>query len=106
MGRYDNNILSSTGSLDTINKRRYYESLLDPTIPVDITDIYVMTTVGDRLDSLAWNYYADATLWWIISAANPDLRKDSLYLQPGMQIRIPADYQYVISLFQDQNTTR
>ena len=52
-------------------------------------DIYVYTVQGDRFDVLASQYYEDQTLWWIISYANPDLPKDSLYPPLGYQLRIP-----------------
>lgn len=29
--------------------------------------------VGERMDSIAYQYYADATLWWRIADANPEL---------------------------------
>jgi phage tail protein X len=106
MGRYSNAYYSRGVNLDVDNKRRYYDSLIDPVIPRRADDIYVITTIGDRLDQLAWDYYADATLWFIIAAANADLRKDSLYLEPGTQLRIPADYQSVLALYQAQNTNR
>ena len=66
-------------------------------------DIYVVTTIGDRIDLLAWKYYANAELWWIIAAANPELRKDSLYLEPGIQLRIPQDLSTILNDFDNLN---
>jgi phage tail protein X len=106
MSRYDNFTFTQTPKLDIENKRRYYDSLIDPVIEKSIDDIYVVTSVGERLDLLAWKYYQDPELWWIISAANPELRKDSLYLEPGIQVRVPRDYQVVLQLFIDQNSFR
>lgn len=106
MSRYINAYYNRPVSLDTDNKRRYYNTLLDPTIPNRDDDIYVMTTTGDRLDQLAWDYYSNAELWFIIAAANPGLRKDSLYLEPGTQLRIPIDSQAVLTLYQSQNSSR
>jgi hypothetical protein len=106
MSRYDNYTFTQTPKLDVENKRRYYDSLIDPVIEKNIDDIYVVTSVGERLDLLAWKYYQDPELWWIISAANPELRKDSLYLEPGIQVRVPRDYQVVLQLFIDQNSFR
>ena len=106
MGRYTNAYYTRNVNLDVDNKRRYYDALIDPVIPRRNDDIYVITTIGDRLDQLAWEYYSDSTLWFIIAAANSDLRKDSLYLEPGTQLRIPADAQAVLSLYQSQNTSR
>ena len=106
MARYNNYLFSQKSKLDSDNKRRYYDSLLDPTIPLSYDDIYVVTTIGDRLDLIAWKYYSNAELWWIIAAANPELRKDSLYLDPGIQLRVPANYDKVLALYKDQNTSR
>jgi hypothetical protein len=106
MSRYDNATYIASTKLDVENKRRYYDSLLDPDIPISPDDIYVVCTIGERLDLLAYKYYSDATLWWIIAAANPALRKDSMYIEPGTQVRVPADFQSVLELTLEQNTTR
>jgi phage tail protein X len=105
MARYTNYVFTQAESIDS-NKKRYYQTLLDPYIEKDNSDIYVITTIGDRYDLLAWQYYSDAQLWWIISAANPELPKDSLYLEPGTQVRIPRDYQNILKLYLSQNNSR
>ena len=53
-------------------KKRYYKYLKYPEIPVDISDIYIITKIGERLDLLANQYYQDPDLWWIITKANPN----------------------------------
>lgn len=106
MSRYSDSVQEIPVLLDAEKKRRYYNSLLDPTIERSETDIYVVTVIGDRLDLLAWKYYSDVTLWWIIAAANPELRKDSLYLEPGIQLRIPRAYVDILSNYYKQNATR
>jgi phage tail protein X len=105
MSRYTNYVFTQTESIDANNKR-FYQALLDPYIDKDTSDIYVITTIGDRYDLLAWEYYSDAQLWWIISAANPELPKDSILIAPGTQVRIPRNYQTVLHLFQTQNLDR
>jgi nucleoid-associated protein YgaU len=94
--------------LNTTTKRRYFSSLLPIYIEPTDKDIYVITTEGDRLDKLAFQYYDDATLWWIIVSANPTLRKDSLYIEPGAQIRIPDpnDLNAILNTFITENTNR
>jgi phage tail protein X len=99
MGRYDLRKIN----LDSLNKRRFYNALLDVTIDKTIDDIYVITSFGERLDSLAWKYYSNVDYWWIIAAANPELRKDSLYLEPGTQVRIPGDYRSVLASYENFN---
>jgi len=61
-----------------------------PNIPLSIDDIYAITVEGDRLDLIANQFYNDVDLWWVITTANPNvIRRDSLVLTPGLQIRIP-----------------
>jgi len=84
MDRYEfNEIIQLT------SKPRYRSSTRYPEIPLSIDDSYIVTQYGDRLDNLAAQFYNDSTLWWIISYANPDLPKDSLYPPLGYQLRIP-----------------
>ena len=86
------------------NKNRYYTNTLYPEIPPSINDIYVLTQIGDRLDILANNFYQDTSLWWIISKANPNkIRRDSLLLKPGIQIRIPNNIQVILNTFENLN---
>lgn len=106
MERYDNFLFEPTVNLDAEYNRRYYSTLLPPTIEKDDTDIYVITQVGDRLDLLAQQYYDQAELWWVIVAANPTLRKDSLFLESGIQLRIPADFNDVLEDLRAQNQNR
>jgi hypothetical protein len=50
--------------------------------------------------TLAQQFYKDNSLWWIISIANTDkLNQSTLITPPGIQIRIPANYNAVISNF-------
>lgn len=71
-------------------KPRQYKSNIYPLIPRDITDIYLISNAGDRLDILAYKYYEDQTLWWIIATAN-GLGKSGMMVPPGLQLRIPQD---------------
>jgi phage tail protein X len=104
MARYDlGNVITH---LDEVNNRRIFSTQLDPVIEKDLSDIYVRTVIGDRLDLLAYQYYSDVSLYWIITAANPELRKDSLILEPGTQLRIPADPQKVIKSYIQLNASR
>jgi hypothetical protein len=88
----------------TTSGKRYYKRKTYPSIPFSDTDVYVITTVGDRLDSLAYNYYKDAELWWIISIANNNSTNGSMFPQPGTQLRIPTNLSYVMNLFEEENT--
>ena len=90
---------------DIVNKsRRYYKNIEYPKIPVDSTDIYILSKVGDRLDSMAHDFYKDSTLWWIISKANPDkVQRDIMFLKTGLQIRIPVNIEDIYDKFEKIN---
>lgn len=84
MNRYEfNNIIKQP------NTPRYRSSTRYPEIPVSINDVYIVTQYGDRLDNLAYQFYRDSSYWWVLSTANPNLPKDSLYPPLGYQLRIP-----------------
>jgi hypothetical protein len=58
------------------------------------------------LISLAYSYYNDATLWWVIAMANNNVTKGALYPEPGTQLRIPTDINKVLDLFEQFNKAR
>ncbi len=82
--------------------KRYYAENIYPDIPVSESDIYVITTVTDRLDILASDFYGDSSLYWIIASANA-LSGDSLVPPPGQQLRIPTDIESIINSYIDVN---
>jgi len=84
---------------------RYYVNNVYPDIPLSGEDSYVITVLGDRIDLLAFDFYGDTSFWWVIASANA-LPGDSLYLEPGAQIRIPANLSGVISDYKIVNVTR
>tara|TARA_R110002167_G_scaffold7501_1_gene35635 strand:- start:5914 stop:6222 length:309 start_codon:yes stop_codon:yes gene_type:complete len=88
------------------NSKKIYKPLRYPNIPLSISDLYVITTSGDRLDLLANQFYNDIRLWWIISMANRDvLRRDSYALKPGLEIRIPQNITPILENFEKINTS-
>lgn len=101
MNRYEDNIVKYTSQ-----GKRYWKQKFYPNVPLSDTDDYVITTIGDRLDSLAYSYYRDSTLWWVISMANNNVTKGSLFPVPGTQLRIPTNLNAVLTLYNQYNTTR
>ena len=85
MGRY-----SRSKIVKNSEGKRYYATRRYPEIPRSNNDIYVITTIGDRYDLLANQYYKDPSLWWVISSANPEYI-GSLNPPLGVQLRIPAN---------------
>ena len=101
MERYDN-----ASILETVDNTKYYQSVIYPNIPLMDTDLYVITTIGDRLDYLAYSYYRDSGLYWIISVANNNVTKGSLFPVPGTQLRIPQDTNDILTQYKQLNSTR
>lgn len=64
-------------------------------IPVRSTDVYIRKTIADRLDILAYRYYSDSTLYWIILLANPTYSLPDR-IPNGSILRIPLPLQSVI----------
>lgn len=85
--------------------KRYYINNIYPEIPLSPNDSYVIAVLGDRLDLMAFDFYQDVTFWWIIASANA-LPGDSLYLEPGSQVRIPANLPGVINNYKIENILR
>ena len=93
IGRYDNNETKKT-----IDGREVYQSKIYANIPLRDDDIYVATETGDRLDTLAYQFYQDSTLWWIIASANA-IHTAPFGFSDGTILRIPMDYVSVIRDF-------
>ena len=101
MTRYDNKT-----TLKTSDDKPYYKSKIYPTIPLSESDVYVITTIGDRPDYMAYTYYRDSELYWVISIANNNVTKGSLFPIPGTQMRIPSNVSSIVSLFNKFNKVK
>ncbi len=84
------------------NNKQVTRFVLYPEIPFALEDIYVVTTSGDRLDTLADIYYGDVTLAWIIATAN-NLGAEGYIITPGLTLRIPARVNEIITEFENIN---
>ena len=82
--------------------RRFRKTTLLPVIEPSIDDVYIIGQVGDRLDTLAFKYYQDSSLWWIIARAN-NIGKGDLVVPVGKQIRIPQDVYEIIDRYKELN---
>ena len=87
-----------------INKKgqRVLVPTLYPRIPLSDEDQFIYPQDGDRLDSMAYKYYNDASLWWVIAKAN-ELGKGRTILNPNAQIRIPGNISTIIANFNKIN---
>ena len=86
----------------TDDGKRYRSTVKYPVINKKSTDIYIVGSQHDRLDNLAYKYYEDARLWWIIARAN-NLGKGTLTVPIGTQIRIPRDYISIVDEYNSLN---
>ena len=98
MARYSN--ISKTKAPDG---ERMYTTVRYPEIPRSENDIYVYTTIGDRFDTLALQYYGDSSLWWVISIANNSFNQGSYFITPGVQLRIPSQIGSIIASYNELN---
>jgi hypothetical protein len=81
--------------------RTVYRPKIYPNIPLRDDDVYVATEYGDRLDTLAFDYYEDSTLWWIIASAN-NIHGAKFAFEPGTVLRIPQNYIQILRNFTEQ----
>lgn len=56
--------------------------------PKLITYTFYRVVAGERIDTIAWDFYGRADLWWMIADANPEII-DWFELAPGEVLRIP-----------------
>lgn len=100
MGRYENIPEQKSDS-----NKRVRRSTLMPTINPSLDDIYIITTLGDRLDLLAYRYYGNVSYWWIIAHANPESKvgKGTMMVPLGIQLRIPQNPLTIIQELKELN---
>jgi len=80
---------------------RSYSTTYYPTIPIENNDIFIYTKDGDRLDNIAYKYYGDNTLWWIIAKANGI--RGIMALDVGTSLRIPGNVTRIVERFRNIN---
>lgn len=98
--RYEN-----TQILKDDDGKRYYKTVLYPQIEPKETDLYIITTVGDRLDLLADQFYGNSTYYWIIGASN-NIKRDRISIAAGTQLRIPTEIDEFLKQFAELNNNR
>ena len=70
------------------NGKRKLSTTIIPVVPISESDTFIITTGIERLDKLAFNFYEDATLWWIIAESN-QLPLGTLFVKTNTRLRIP-----------------
>ena len=98
MKRYEEN--KSKITLEWNDKpKKVFKTTIYPKIKLNVNDIYIEARQGDRLDNIAYQYYKDVTLWWVIAQAN-HIGKGTMYIDPGVKIRIPNP-RFVFDIIRD-----
>ena len=87
------------------DSRKIQGQTIYPPIMPKSTDLYIVVRDGQRMDTLANEYYGDPSMWWIIAQAN-NVSKGTLFLRPGSQIRIPQDISNIDTQLRKVNTER
>jgi nucleoid-associated protein YgaU len=98
MNRYENIKIAKTDE-----GKRYHTSVKYPIIERKSNDRYIIGARHDRLDNLAFKYYKDTRLWWIIARAN-NIGKGSFEVPIGKQLRIPFDYLSIVTQYNNLNS--
>lgn len=81
------------------------ETSIYPEVAASEKDYYIITSMGDRYDILSKQFYGSSEYWWVIASNNPHSRRDTLFLEPGIQLRIPP-YRQVKQQYEDLNESR
>jgi hypothetical protein len=97
MKRYD-----STAVTQRWDGKRVYKTTQYPIIEPQSSDAIIISNEADYLDSLAYTYYGDPTLWWVIALAN-NLGKGRMSVPPGLQLRIPSNINAIVVQFNNLN---
>lgn len=66
------------------------------------SDIIVVSNETDTFDNLAYKFYNDPTLWWIIALANGQ-GTGRMSVKVGIQLRIPTQIDEILSEFHNLN---
>tara|TARA_X000001382_G_scaffold30192_1_gene19347 strand:- start:66 stop:374 length:309 start_codon:yes stop_codon:yes gene_type:complete len=95
----------SPAIIEKITKTIKHRTSFCPKIKLQDSDSYIRSRAGDRLDNLAFEFYSDVSLWWIIATAN-NIGKGSFAVKPGTKLRIPRDISQIIEDYRNFNEFR
>lgn len=88
-----------------VEDKNVKQTSIYPEVVSSEEDYYIITSMGDRYDILSNQFYGTAEYWWIIASNNPHARRDTLFLEPGLQIRIPP-YRKAKEQYESLNASR
>jgi hypothetical protein len=99
MNRY-----SSTPTTTRWDGKRVYQTTQYPVIQPQDSDAIIISNETMYLDSLAYTYYNDPTLWWVIALRN-NIGKGKLNVPSGIQLFIPTNINDILVQFNALNST-
>ena len=85
-----------------VDGQRTFKPTMYPKIPIRDSDVFIYPKFGDRLDNLAYKYYKDVSLWWIIAKAN-NLDAAHIGLDVDKQIRIPMETEPILNKLKEMS---
>ena len=83
--------------------KKFFGTRLYPNIPPNDSDILYITDETDFLDTLAFKFYKDATMWWIIALTN-NLGNGRMSIPVGTQLRIPTRVESILEEYNKINS--
>ena len=95
--RYDYTIIEKNKDGKVVTK-----SLTLPYIQPGDTDVYVISNITDRLDTLSYKYYQTPKYWWVLALVN-QLGAGTMAVPVGTQLRIPADIGAILQQVEQVN---
>jgi nucleoid-associated protein YgaU len=91
--------------LKTVEDKKVLRTVIYPEVAASEEDYYIVSTAGDRFDILSRDFYGTTEYWWVIASNNPHVRRDTLTITPGVQLRIPP-FQQARQQFESLNRSR
>jgi len=92
---------SDTGITSTSGKDMYSPTYY-PNIDAREDDNYIQTGTTDRLDIIAYDFYGDASLWWVVAMVN-NLPGDSMFPPQGVYLRLPKNAADLLAQYNNAN---
>ena len=96
MSRYNNTPIQKKDNV------RIFSTTFYPQIPLQDSDKYVTVVMGTRVENLAFKFYGDISLWWIIARAN-GLTGTELQLDTTKTYRRPININSILEEFTKLN---
>ena len=76
---------------DKVSKKKVLTTTLYPEIESKDSDVIYYAKFDDSFMNLAYRFYGDQSLWWIIARANIDYFKGNLQIPIASRLIIPTD---------------